>query len=149
MDSILSIASLESKNHMNADGRTRLWMAFGFWTFYVSDLDKQYWNDKPHKRDVRQTVPAHKTHSCHTLTIVSHWGSRSKKVQEKFVTYQVNDKTCKMQNNNASPKFFHCKKHKTAIKEWTYTISFTYLCTIKKIFVNIGLKLVITVFSLH
>lgn len=28
-----------------------------------------------------------------------------------MLTHQLNAKTCKIQNNKASPKFFHCKKN--------------------------------------
>lgn len=36
-------------------------------------------------------------------------------------THQANDKTCKMQNSNASPKFFHWKKKKETL--WKVDIS--------------------------
>lgn len=58
---------------------------------------------KPDKWDVWKTVPVNKAQDCIKFQFEQKWSHN-----RMLFTHQVNDKTCKIQNNKASPKFFHC-----------------------------------------
>lgn len=46
----------------------------------------------------------------HTFYVTKNNLRLKKKLIRYVETHQVNDKTCKITNNKASPKFFHCEK---------------------------------------